>query len=68
MIGGYLKANSTIKMADKIEVIDRCKFCFGVFPIVKHLQHCLTKAMYNDYFLKTVKEIEQSFLKPVQKE
>ena len=55
-------------MADKIVVIDRCKYCFGVFPIAVHLQHCLTKKMYNDYFLKTVEEIQNSFLKPVQKE
>ena len=65
---GYLKAHSTITMDDKIEVIDRCPYCYGVFPIAVHLQHCLTKAMFKDYFLKTVEEIQNSFLKPVQKE
>ena len=55
-------------MADKIEVIDRCWYCYGVFPIAEHLKHCLTKIMFHDYFLKTVEEIQASFLEPVQKE
>ena len=50
-------------MADKIEVIDRCWYCYGVFPIAEHL-----KIMFHDYFLKTVEEIQASFLEPVQKE
>ena len=68
MIEGHLKAHSTITMADKIEVIDRCWYCYGVFPIAEHLKHCLTKIMFHDYFLKTVEEIQASFLEPVQKE